>query len=155
MSTNLFFLKKPSELEKVNFSSFLRIYFYDNFAFENDIRKRKRNRFIPFYHRLVSPVTDLYKHNSHEQCDQMAKLCLRFSHFLQWKFAAYLNFFAKGGWKHIKLTPLNNWQRFSTFCQSGEILLNLVTLGHEWENSSSLHIPFCSSKFKSQAHHLC
>ena len=35
----------------------------------------------------------------------MAKLCLRFSHFLQWKFAAYLIFFAKGGWKHNQINP--------------------------------------------------
>ena len=64
------------------------------------------------------------------QCDQMVRLFSIFGHLQQWKLAQYCHKFAKVGslFCQIRNKPSKIGQQLVNFCQSGEILPNLVTL---------------------------
>ena len=58
-----------------------------------------------------------------------------FGHLQQWKLTQYLKIIDRVGSKFCQMLnkPLQNWPWFLKYCQSGEILPNLVTL-HKTEN---------------------
>ena len=58
-----------------------------------------------------------------------------FGHLQQWKLTQYLKIIDRVGSKFCQMLnkPLQNWPWFLKYCQSGEILPNMVTL-HKTEN---------------------